>query len=424
MLRPWPPGGRHPGPRPGPSRDGGHAGGGVRRAGRSAGDPLPGAGRLGPLLRRGPRGLPLLRRARGTGPASAWASSSTVDGLNVISGERERAAAACTSSTPGSDDVQGWRTSLDEVRQFTFVDKRASYAARSAKANEKMGWIEIAVYRERRAFVARPRGARGPRAPRPSSRRATGPAGARRPRPKRPATGRGGAPKQRGDTQARSSRGPAGASARTTRPCSCASSPRASRASASPCATSTGRPSSPWVSCPAASAPRPPPGARPRPSGFRAAAAVVTAGVLPSPRLLDAEVTHVPAGGGFPEGWEQERGSTLKILAALDDASLGQAVAKDDRTLGRLAWHLATTPGEMMERTGLKVAGPSHDHPRPPPRPRSSRPTTRPRRRSRKGSRAGPTRPSRSRTTCTGSGGPVGSRCRPSSSTRRTTAAR
>jgi len=49
--------------------------------------------------------------------------------------------------------VQGWRTSLREVRQFTFVDERASYAARSGKANEKMGWIEIAVYRERRPFV-------------------------------------------------------------------------------------------------------------------------------------------------------------------------------------------------------------------------------------------------------------------------------
>ncbi len=49
--------------------------------------------------------------------------------------------------------VQGWRTSLREVRQFTFVDERASYAARSGKANEKMGWIEVAAYRERRPFV-------------------------------------------------------------------------------------------------------------------------------------------------------------------------------------------------------------------------------------------------------------------------------
>ena len=67
----------------------------------------------------------------------------------------------------------------------------------------------------------------------------------------------------------------------------------------------------------------------------------------------------------FQKAWEQESGSTLKVLGALRDASLGQAVTKDDRTLGRLAWHLATTPSEMMERTGLKVGGPSHDSPPP-----------------------------------------------------------
>ena len=67
----------------------------------------------------------------------------------------------------------------------------------------------------------------------------------------------------------------------------------------------------------------------------------------------------------FQKAWEQETSSTLKVLGALRDASLGQAVTKDDRTLGRLAWHLATTPAEMMERTGLAVGGPSHDSPPP-----------------------------------------------------------
>ena len=67
----------------------------------------------------------------------------------------------------------------------------------------------------------------------------------------------------------------------------------------------------------------------------------------------------------FQKAWQQERDSTLKILRALKDASLAQAVTKDDRTLGRVAWHLATSLGEMMERTGLKVAGPSHDAPPP-----------------------------------------------------------
>ena len=78
-----------------------------------------------------------------------------VDGLNVISGERP---SGWLGSGPGrmyvldpwdATDVKGWRTSLDEVRRFTFVDEEASYAARSGKANSKMGWVEVAVYRER-----------------------------------------------------------------------------------------------------------------------------------------------------------------------------------------------------------------------------------------------------------------------------------
>ena len=84
----------------------------------------------------------------------------TVDGLNAISGDRS----AAPSRPPGRmyvlypwDDtlVQGWRTSLDEVRQFTFVDEEHSYATRSGKANARLGWIEVEVYRERRP-IARP----------------------------------------------------------------------------------------------------------------------------------------------------------------------------------------------------------------------------------------------------------------------------
>ena len=87
----------------------------------------------------------------------------TVDGLNAISGDR----APWGGSRPGgrmyvldawgSASIKGWRTSLADVRRFTFVDERASYAARSGKANARMGWIEVAVYRERpRPYVYRP----------------------------------------------------------------------------------------------------------------------------------------------------------------------------------------------------------------------------------------------------------------------------
>jgi hypothetical protein len=79
-----------------------------------------------------------------------------VDGLNAISGEREPVPSA--GARPGRmyvvdpwDEVRvrGWRTSLEDVRQFTFVDEHASYAARTGRANGRMGWIEAWVYRER-----------------------------------------------------------------------------------------------------------------------------------------------------------------------------------------------------------------------------------------------------------------------------------
>jgi uncharacterized damage-inducible protein DinB len=56
----------------------------------------------------------------------------------------------------------------------------------------------------------------------------------------------------------------------------------------------------------------------------------------------------------FEKTWSGESEGTLKILGALSDASLTQAVSPNDRTLGRVAWHIVTSVPEMMGRTGLK----------------------------------------------------------------------
>lgn len=93
----------------------------------------------------------------------------TVDGLNAISGERDSGRGRMYVLDPWQrTTVRGWRTSLREVRRFTFVDEQASYAARSGKANEKMGWIEIAVYRERRSDVGAVPWSEPPARPRPA----------------------------------------------------------------------------------------------------------------------------------------------------------------------------------------------------------------------------------------------------------------
>ena len=92
----------------------------------------------------------------------------TVDGLNAIDGERPlpgRGVPRLYILDPWHEiTVRGWRTSLADVRRFTFVEEQRSYAVRSGQGNGKLGWIEVAVHRERRpaptaeAPVARERG--------------------------------------------------------------------------------------------------------------------------------------------------------------------------------------------------------------------------------------------------------------------------
>ena len=74
-----------------------------------------------------------------------------VDGLNVISGDRSsmsRNEAMYVLDPYEHTTVNGWRTSLDEVRRFVFVDEERSYAERTGQANGDMGWIRVLAFRE------------------------------------------------------------------------------------------------------------------------------------------------------------------------------------------------------------------------------------------------------------------------------------
>ena len=57
----------------------------------------------------------------------------------------------------------------------------------------------------------------------------------------------------------------------------------------------------------------------------------------------------------FIEDWNQEAASTQKVLDVLTDGSLQQAVSPDDRTLGRIAWHVVTSTPEMLNEFGITV---------------------------------------------------------------------
>ncbi len=67
----------------------------------------------------------------------------------------------------------------------------------------------------------------------------------------------------------------------------------------------------------------------------------------------------------FLQTWEQQSGLTQRILDTLTDGSLGQKVTDQDRTLGRIAWHIVTTIPEMMSKTGLVFESVHEDDPVP-----------------------------------------------------------
>lgn len=63
----------------------------------------------------------------------------------------------------------------------------------------------------------------------------------------------------------------------------------------------------------------------------------------------------------FQKDWAYEAESTLKVLKAMTDESLGQKVTPTGRSLGFLAWHVTRTLAEMPGRCGLTIEGPAHD---------------------------------------------------------------
>lgn len=106
-----------------------------------------------------------------------------VDGLNVVNGEKSGLQGTEPMYVLGpweTANIDGWRTSLDAIRRFVFVDEERSYASRTGQANGDMGWIRVLAFREQRPFWQQggtpwlggsreePRSNNVPQAPRPS----------------------------------------------------------------------------------------------------------------------------------------------------------------------------------------------------------------------------------------------------------------
>jgi len=67
----------------------------------------------------------------------------------------------------------------------------------------------------------------------------------------------------------------------------------------------------------------------------------------------------------FTSAWQYESASTLKVMQAMTDASLDQKVNSEGRSLGRLAWHVVQTLGEMGGQAGLTIDGANEKTPQP-----------------------------------------------------------
>lgn len=67
----------------------------------------------------------------------------------------------------------------------------------------------------------------------------------------------------------------------------------------------------------------------------------------------------------FSRAWQGESANTLKMMRALTDASLARKVSAEGRSLGRIAWHIVQTLGEMGGHAGLTVAAANEKTPQP-----------------------------------------------------------
>lgn len=70
-----------------------------------------------------------------------------VDGINVVSGDAQTAKGYIVAGM-SSYEIQGWRTSLNDVSTFVFKDKKGSYAKAVTGSDKMSGLISVIAYEE------------------------------------------------------------------------------------------------------------------------------------------------------------------------------------------------------------------------------------------------------------------------------------
>lgn len=67
----------------------------------------------------------------------------------------------------------------------------------------------------------------------------------------------------------------------------------------------------------------------------------------------------------FLNDWKIESEATIKVFSNISDAALNIKAHENIRSMAFLAWHITTTPGEMLGKAGIKISGPD-EHSKPP----------------------------------------------------------
>lgn len=67
----------------------------------------------------------------------------------------------------------------------------------------------------------------------------------------------------------------------------------------------------------------------------------------------------------FVKGWDVERHSTHNLFIHMTDAALSQRIDAEGWTLVQIAWHITTSMADLMQKSGLPIAGVADDAPMP-----------------------------------------------------------